>query len=187
MGNFTSCLILKKKAFLRPYQLDLTCFQKIPFRWRSNPSPIVSNVKVGAKLIKPFATANILRAKQVLLPTADEKFFKFSMIICMHCFGKIFIWGHFCSMVELLLNHDLGHFLITEKIFVFLFIESTISWTASLHANIQMPWCTKCNQSNWWQPERFYQPESPLWRLANQSFHSTIYTGPMGGCASMLG
>ena len=65
-------------------------------------------------------------------------------------------------MVELLLNHDLGHFLTIEKIFVFLFIESTISSTASLHANIQMPWRTKCNQSNWRQPERFYQPESPL-------------------------
>ena len=86
--------------------------------------------------------------------------------------------------MELLLSNYLGHWdiLIVEKTFIFLFMESTIKPTLLPHANVQMPWCTECNQSNRWQPECFYELESP-----SQSFQSVIYTGPMGGCASMLG
>ena len=55
----------------------------------------------------------------------------------------------------------MGHS-IFEKTFVFLFKESAIKPTPLLHANFQIPWQTKCNQSNWWRPECFYEPESPV-------------------------
>ena len=53
---------------------------------------------------------------------------------------------NFCNILELLLNNNLGHFLIIEKTFVLLFIESAIKPTPLLYANIQRPWHTKCNQ-----------------------------------------
>ena len=59
-------------------------------------------------------------------------------------------------------NNYLGHFLIIEKTFVFLFIQSAIKPTPLLYANVQMPWRTECKRSNWWRPECFYEPESPV-------------------------
>ena len=117
---------------------------------------------LGAKLIKIFTTAKILLAKQALLPAASEKFFKFSIVICLNCIWKMLIWGHFCNIMKLWLNNYLGHFLIIEKTFVFLFIESAIKPTPLLLANVQMLQRTKCNQSNWWWTECFYEPESPV-------------------------
>ena len=84
----------------------------------------------------------------------------FSIAICIDYFGKMLIWGHFCSIMKLLLNNYLGHFLIIEKTF-FYFIESAINLTPLLHANVQMPWRTECNRLNWW-PECFYEAESPV-------------------------
>ena len=46
---------------------------------------------------------------------------KFSIAICINCIGKMLLWGHFCGMMELLLNKYLGHFLIIEKKFYFSF------------------------------------------------------------------
>ena len=69
---------------------------------------------------------------------------------------------NFCSILELLLNINLGHFLIIEKTFVLLFTESAIKPTPLLHANIQRPWHTECNQSKWWWPECFYEPDSSV-------------------------
>ena len=113
-----------------------------------------------AKLMKLCITAKILWAKQTLVPAAGEK--TFSIAICLNCMGKILIWGHFCYIMELLLNNYLGHFLIIETTFVFLFIESAIKPTPLLHANVQMPCCTECNQSNWQWSDCFYEPESPV-------------------------
>ena len=112
--------------------------------------------------MKIFATAKILQAKQALLLAAGQVFFKFSIAISINCVGKRFIWGHFCSIMELLLNNYLGHFLIIEKTFVFLFIESAIKLIPLSHANVQIPWPTKCNWLNWRQPECFCEPESPV-------------------------
>ena len=72
----------------------------------------------------------------------------------------------------------------------FLFIESAINPTPLLCTNVQMPWGTECNRSNWGRPEFFYEPQShhsPLQRVASRSFQSAIYTSPKGGRASMLG
>ena len=118
----------------------------------------------GTQFMKNFTTTKILQAKQALLSTAGEKFFKFSIAICINCIGKMLIWGHFHGIMELLLNNYLGHWniLILVKTFVFLIIESAIKPTPLLHANFQMPRHTKCNRSYWWQPECFYEPESPV-------------------------
>ena len=124
----------------------------------------------GTKLIKIFATM---------------KSIKFSITICINFVGKMLIWDHFCDIMELSLNKYMGHFLI-----IFLFIESAIKPRPLLHANIQILLRTECNWSNWWWPECFYEPESSSHhsqRVASQSFQSTIYTSPMGRCASMLG
>ena len=100
--------------------------------------------------------------KWTLLLVARKKMFKFSIAICINCIEKILIWGHFHGIMKLLLNNFLGHFLIIEKTFAFLFIESAIKATPLLHANVQMSWRTECNWSNWWRPECFYEPESPV-------------------------
>ena len=63
----------------------------------------------GAELMKNLATMKMLWAKQPLLPTAGEKSFKFSIAICKNCVGKMLTWGHFCSVMEPLLNNYLGH------------------------------------------------------------------------------
>ena len=112
--------------------------------------------------MKVFATTKILPAKRAFLPTAGEKFFKFSIAICITCIGKMLVWGHFCSVMQLLLNNYLGCFLIIKKTFVFLFIESVIKITPLLHANVQMPYRIKCNRLIWRRPECFYEPESPV-------------------------
>ena len=112
--------------------------------------------------MKILTTTKILRAKRVLPPAAGEKYLKFSIAICINCVGKMLIWGHFRGITELLLNNYLGHFLIIEKTFVFLSTESAIKPTPFLHANVQMPWRTECNRSNWRQPECFHEPESPV-------------------------
>ena len=104
-------------------------------------------------------------SKASLLPSTDEKYFKFSFRICINCIRKMLIWGHFCGIMELLLKDYLEHFLIIEKTIVFLFMASTIKPTSLLHANVQMPWHTECNQSNWQQPECFYESESPITTL----------------------
>ena len=143
----------------------------------------------GAELMKIFATAKILQAKQALLLAAGQVFFKFSIAISINCVGKMFIWGHFCSIMELLLNNYLGHFLIIEKTFVFLFIESAIKLIPWSHANVQIPWPTKCNWLNWWQPECFCEPESPVTTPKSCQMKLPIHniTGLTGGCASILG
>ena len=116
-----------------------------------------------AKLMKKFATAKILQAKQALLPAAGENFFKFSIVICINCDGKMLIWGHFHGIMELLLNNYLGHWdILSLRKLVFLFKESAIKATPLLHATFQMPWRTECNWSNWWRPKCFYEPESPV-------------------------
>ena len=132
--------------------------------------------------MKIFATAKVFRGKRALLPTVGKRCFKFSIAICINCVGKMLIWGHFWGVMELLLKNYLGHFLTIEKTFDFLFLESAIKPTPLLHVNIQMPYRTECNWSNWWQPECFYEPASPspLWRVASRSFQSAIYTGPTG-------
>ena len=112
--------------------------------------------------MKSFATTKLLRAKQALPPASNDKICKFNIVICINCVGKMLIWGHFPSIMELLLNKYLGHFLIIEKTFHFLFIESAIKPTLLLHANVQIPWRTECNRSNWQRPECFYEPESPV-------------------------
>ena len=147
--------------------------------------------------MKNFATAKILRVKQDLRPAAGEKIFKFSIAICINCVAKMFIWGHFRGIMELLLNNYLGHWdiLIFEKTFAFLIVKSAIKPTPLLHANFQMPWRTKCpgapnatdriggdlnismNQNH----------QSPLQRVASRSFQSAIYIRPMGGRTPMLG
>ena len=116
----------------------------------------------GAKLMKIFATRKILQAIQAL-PLADCKiFFKFSIVTCINCGGKILIWGHFQGIMKLLLKNYLGHILIIEKTAVFLFTESAIKPTPLLHTNVQINWCTECNQLNWWWPECFYKSKSPV-------------------------
>ena len=112
--------------------------------------------------MKIFATAKNFWAKWTLPPAAGEKFFKFSIAICLNCVWKMLIWGHFCSIMELLLNNYLGYFLIIIKALVFLFKESAIKPTTLLHANVQMSWRTECNWSNWRRLECFYEPESPV-------------------------
>ena len=112
--------------------------------------------------MKIFATTKMLRAKHALPPAAGKSLFKFGIGFCINCIGKMLIWGHLWGIMELLLNNYLGHFLIIEKTFVLLFIKSAIKSTPLLHANVKMPWCTECNQSNWWRPECFYETESPV-------------------------
>ena len=85
-----------------------------------------------------------------------QKLSKFSIAICKNCVGKMLI------IMELLLNNYLGHFLIIEKTFVFLFVKSAIKPIPLLHANFKMPWHTECNRLNWCWPECFYEPESPV-------------------------
>ena len=121
-------------------------------------------IYAGTRLKKIFATTKVLQVKQALLPGTCEKFFKFSIAICINCIGKMPIWGHFHMIRELLLNNYLGHFLIIEKTFVFLCIKSAIKPTPMLHANVSV------NQSH----------QSPLWKVACWSFQSTIYTSPTG-------
>ena len=41
--------------------------------------------------MKMFAVAKILQAKQALLLGAGEKFFRFSIAICINCIGKMLI------------------------------------------------------------------------------------------------
>ena len=112
--------------------------------------------------MKIFATTKIWQAKRALPATAGETFFKFSIAISLNCVGKMLIWGHFCGIMEMLLNNYLGHFLIIGKTFVFLFIESAIKPTPLLHAKLQIPWRTECNRSNWRRPECSHEPEPPV-------------------------
>ena len=93
-------------------------------------------------------------------PAGGEKCFKFSIAICISCVGKMLISVHFRGIMELLLNNYLRHSLIIEK--TFLFIEIAIKPAPVLHPNVQMPWRTECNRSNWRRPECFYEPESPV-------------------------
>ena len=72
--------------------------------------------------MKIFATAKILRAKRASSPAASKIFSMFSIQICINCVGKMLR-----GIMELLLNNYLVHFLIIEKIFDFLFIESAVS------------------------------------------------------------
>ena len=139
--------------------------------------------------MKILTTTKILRAKRVLPPAAGEKYFKFSIAICINCVGKMLIWGHFRGITELLLNNYLGHFLIIEKTFVFLSIESAIKPTPFFMLTSKCPGVPNAtdriggnlnvsmNQSH----------QLPLRRVARRSFQSTIYTVPTGGRASMLG
>ena len=74
-----------------------------------------------------------------LAPAKGNFFFKFSIMICVNCVGKMLIWGHFHGIMELLLNNYLGHFLIIEKTFAFLFIEKAIKATPLLQAMSKCP------------------------------------------------
>ena len=139
--------------------------------------------------MKIFATANILQAMWALPPVTGKTFFKFSIRICINCIGKMHIWGHFHCTMELLLNNYLGYFLIFEKTFVVLFIESAIKPTPLLCANIKYPGIL--NATNWIYGDlnvsMNQSHQSPFRRVASQSFYSVVYTGPTGACVSMLG
>ena len=112
----------------------------------------------------------------------------FNIMICTNCIEKMLLWVHFRGIMELLLNNDLGHFLIIEKNFVFLSSWSAIKPTPLLHVKFQMLWSTKCNQSNWQWPKCFYEPESPVTTLTSGQLKLPIRdTGPAGGHASVLG
>ena len=134
---------------------------------------------------------NFVSEASFATPLQVRDFFKCSIVICINCIGKMLIWGHFHGIMELLLNNYLGHsnILILVKTFVFLIIESAIKPTPLLHANFQMTRHTKCNRSYWWQPECFYEPESPVTtpksgqpKLPVHNIHWSYEW-----CASMLG
>ena len=125
--------------------------------------------------MKIFATAKILWAKQALPPATLVKILKFSIAICIKCGGKMLICGLFCSIMELLLNSYLEHFLIIGNTFVFLLIESVIKAAPLLHTNVQMPWRTESNWLNWWQPECFHETELPVTTLKSGQPKLPIY------------
>ena len=63
-----------KKAFSRPYQLELICFWKIKFRWRWALSPIVSNVTKSG--IGPYLPLWISKSGKII-KNGDFLFFYF--------------------------------------------------------------------------------------------------------------
>ena len=139
--------------------------------------------KITWVFINPFhATGLVLyRPKWALPPAAGEKCFKFSIGICMNCIGKMLIWRHFHRIMELLLNNIWG-------------IGKFYLWKNSCFS---FQW--KCNKANTlaanatdWiggdlNVSMNQSQQSPLQRVASRNFQSAIYTGPMGGCTSMLG
>ena len=59
-------------------------------------------------------------------------------------------------------NNYLEYFLVIEKSFVFFVMKSLIKPTSLLHANAQTPWRAESNRPNWWRPECFCKPVSPV-------------------------
>ena len=117
-------------------------------------------IYTGAKSIKIFAVAKMSVVSEGSFVLAAGK--SSASPICINCIGKMLLWGHVPGIIELLLNNHLGHFLIIEKKNCFSFHIKCNKDNTLLHANIQMPWCPECNQSNQQCPKCFYKPESPV-------------------------
>ena len=94
----TSWSIPPIEYILSPFSSDLKIdlFTNLPFTHFTSLSNITN---AGAELIKDFATTKILWAKRAMPLATGKKSFKFSITV---------IWGHFCGIMELLLNNYLG-------------------------------------------------------------------------------
>ena len=115
---------------------------------------------------------------------------KFSIAIFVNCIEKILLWGHFHSIMELLLSNYLWHFLIIEKKICFFFSHKVQQSLLSCYMLT-----SKCpsipNATDWIGVDlkvsmnQSHQPSHA--RVASRSFQSAIYTSPIGGWTSMLG
>ena len=113
---FKKCQYLLKSAFITSFSESSLLFVGI-LKWFMKESYFlviriqkIFYILAVTKVMETFTTTKILRVKQALPPTASKKFFQFSIAICINCIGKMLIWGHFCVIMELLLNNYLGHF-----------------------------------------------------------------------------
>ena len=112
--------------------------------------------KSGAELMKNFASEASFAARR------SRKIFQAQHRDLLKLRWENAYLRSFSRCNRTVANSYLEHFLIIEKTFVFLFIQSAIKPTLLLDANVQMPWCTECNRSNWWRFECFYESESPV-------------------------
>ena len=106
-----ACYFCSTRGYVYCHSVQYNCCAAISIIFIS-----FSSSRSGADLIKIF-TIKIFVSE---VSFAGCRRWKFSIMICINCVGKILVWGRFCSIIEMLLN-NLEHFLIIEKKNLFFF------------------------------------------------------------------
>ena len=120
-----------------------------------------------------------------------QNFIKFNIAICINCIRKMLIWGHFRSIMELLLNNCLGYCDILSLRKLLFFFLKKVQQSQHPCYMLTSKYPDVRNATNWiggdLNVSMNQSHQSSLQRVASRNLQSAVNIGPMGGCASVLG
>ena len=99
-------------CYLNQHGLRSKMIKNVIFQTMATSNNILFGVTVSTSrdpIYETFHHHKNPASEAALLSTAGEKFFKFSIAICINCVRKMLISGHFHGIMELLLNNYFEH------------------------------------------------------------------------------